>query len=343
MIRVILRSKGDAAMNTKNCPHCDVVLPEESAFCLYCMNKLTEEEQVTPIKRIPRKSINKWVFAALCVVVLLTAGITVLLLNPKNEQPEPPGGTNYKKYIGIWDVDDPGVPAHIYTDGGIRLQILSVKDNTIRFHLVKVSSPPANRVAQLENAAGEIVDGIIYFTFKDDGWGNAGTGTIQLNNDRVYVDVKITDRNDNAYWDLLINTRFKKVEEESVSIEYLLGDFNIVKNMLGSEYTDERINDMYSSYHYDDGLVLAVDPDTDAVRNVSVEYRFADNKAKYHYNTLNGKSSYEDVISMMGEPVYSDLNHVIEKIITYEIQGKGVKFFLDEDLVVIGIMYFWPE
>ena len=39
----------------KKCPFCSKDIPDEMTFCLYCMNKLTDEKKVENINPKPKK------------------------------------------------------------------------------------------------------------------------------------------------------------------------------------------------------------------------------------------------------------------------------------------------
>ena len=104
---------------------------------------------------------------------------------------------DYSDYVGEWiSTKD------LWNKGGVILEIKSIKNNAVKFDLTSVSSAPYNRIAYIENVSAEIVGGVVNFSFKDDGWGNSGSGMLVLRSGKVYVETSISKYDSNAMWDL---------------------------------------------------------------------------------------------------------------------------------------------
>ncbi|HEX2947947.1 MAG TPA: hypothetical protein VHT96_18565 [Clostridia bacterium] len=69
---------------------------------------------------------------------------------------------------------------------------LIIDSNNKTIDLTDESRPPSSRIAEVE-ATLEMEAAKGFFTFEDDGWGNAGKGTVEFSRDKVVVDITITD------------------------------------------------------------------------------------------------------------------------------------------------------
>lgn len=88
-------------------------------------------------------------------------------------------------------------------DGGVKLEITDLSENSVSFTYTAISSAPANRIADVIVDKAEIVDGQVQFTFDDDGWFNRGTGYIKfLPDGKIEVKTKITRRDSEAMWEI---------------------------------------------------------------------------------------------------------------------------------------------
>jgi hypothetical protein len=91
--------------------------------------------------------------------------------------------TTWNSYGGDWKV--PG------SEGGLNLKFTGA--NTANMTIDDISSPPANRIAQIEvNNIMFEADGTALFTFDDDGWGTSGKGKIELKSNQVIVTIEHT-------------------------------------------------------------------------------------------------------------------------------------------------------
>ncbi len=107
----------------------------------------------------------------------------------------------YESYVGTYYSEN-GTPETIYTKGGSCIEIQSVYGNNVKFIITAISSAPNNRIAiaRAEGSVGE--NGIVNFTYSDDGWGNSGTGAIVLKNDKVVVTSSMKKADSSAMWKL---------------------------------------------------------------------------------------------------------------------------------------------
>lgn len=107
----------------------------------------------------------------------------------------------YESYVGTYYSEN-GMPETIYTKGGSCIEIQSVYGNNVKFTITAISSAPNNRIAiaRAEGSVGE--NGIVNFTYSDDGWGNSGTGAIVLKNDKVVVTSSMKKADSSAMWKL---------------------------------------------------------------------------------------------------------------------------------------------
>ena len=69
----------------KKCPYCGAEIEESARFCLYCMQSLTEKEQILP----HQKKKMPWVLILSAVIAALLISVTALLVGklPSEEAP----------------------------------------------------------------------------------------------------------------------------------------------------------------------------------------------------------------------------------------------------------------
>lgn len=334
-------------MNTKCCPKCGKELPVESVFCPYCMTKLIDVRTGETIKIKKHKYILPIVIIAV-IVILIVAGITVFFVfqgntnsNNTNEKAvnstenttEEAVKTDYSSYIGLW-CDKNSDIENITQEGGNLLEIISVKDDIVRFTFTKTSSASSfNRIARISNVTSQIIDGIGTFTFDDDNWLNSGTGKIKLLDDEIYIETNITTRNDIANWD--IGGTFYLVKSDNSIIDfknynYLGADFNEVKNHFGEEIQTmpEALDN--TDLHQYSGLGIMVNNITNEIVSITVEYSSNQlSKSSLCYGSINGNSTYDDVYSQMGEPAH---NNISDGRIAYIINGNYLYFQFDDNM-----------
>ncbi|MBM7656354.1 hypothetical protein [Neobacillus cucumis] len=105
-----------------------------------------------------------------------------------------------KAYGGNWG------DANFYSNGGNGLTITFINSNTATVAIQSVSSPPANRIAEISFTARFPQNGTTSFTFDDDGWFSKGSGTIKLANNQVIVTITITEKSEDN-WSIFSGTK----------------------------------------------------------------------------------------------------------------------------------------
>ena len=111
---------------------------------------------------------------------------------PSSKQNKVNLSTNIKNnYLGKWIdsnyqiVQMPGYTASF----GSELYLMYKNDGIIEMNMYDISAPPANRIASVETEVKILTEGVGTFTFDDDGWGSHGSGTIELHEDQVIINI----------------------------------------------------------------------------------------------------------------------------------------------------------
>jgi ribosomal protein S26 len=126
-----VKTKGGERINTKNCPNCSRELPEESAFCLFCMEKLVPEEAVLTAGRpavvYGGKRLIAVLYALLAVVSVCCVLLALLYFSPEPPEPslpepdEIPAQTEYNvDFLNTGNVWTRSVPEQQTTANGGR-------------------------------------------------------------------------------------------------------------------------------------------------------------------------------------------------------------------------------
>lgn len=333
-------------MNTKFCPKCGKELPVESVFCPYCMTKLIDVKTGEPIKIKKHKYVLPIVIIVI-VIMFAVAGIIMFFVaqantDKANEITSVPTEnttteavkTDYSSYIGLWCDKDSNIE-NMTENGGNLLEIISVKDDIVRFTFTKTSTPAFNRIARISNVTSQIIDGTGTFTFDNDNWLNSGTGKIKFLNNEIYIETNITNRNDSANWDIGGTFYLTKSDNSIIDFknyDYLNADFDEVKSHFGEE-TEEVISasDKWNIHTYS-GFNVTVLKKTNKIVSITVEYSSNSlTKSNLCYGTLNGSSTYDDVYAKLGEPIYNSLS---SGSVAYNIDGGTLGFEFDENLFV---------
>ena len=327
-------------MNTKNCPKCGKELPQEAVFCPYCMTKLIDVKTGKNIK-VKKKNFVLPVII-ITVAVLITVTVVVLFVfmgngSNKDMQVTPSSANtdkiNYSNYIGLWsdqnkDIDD------VTYNGGNLLEIISVKDDVVRFTFTKISSAPDNRIARISNVTSKIIDGTGTFTFDDDNWQNSGTGKIKFIDDEIYLETNITNRSENSMWD--IGGSFYLVKSDNSltdfkNYNYIGSDFDEVKRSFGEEIQD-KVSIENIEIHYFSGIQVQVNKRTNQIVAVYIDYSGVPmSKSNLCYGEIDGNSTYDDVYSILGEPSYNNISH---NFVTYTTENGTLIFYFDDNMYV---------
>lgn len=329
-------------MDTKYCRNCGKELPVESAFCPYCMTKLIDVKTGEEIK-VKKKLV--FLISVIALFVFVIAGIILILfLMPNisknnNSQTSSISSSNtnqkvdYSKYIGLWY--DKGKTKDDFADvGGSMLEIVSVKDDVVRFTFTRKSNPAYSWIARLDNVTCRVIDGVGTFSFDNDSWLNSGNGIIKFNDNEIYLETTVITKGDNALWDIGGKFYLSKAEDSIIdfeSINYLGQDFDSVKNHFG-EQTDDVITASDKWYVYTfDGFSVTVLIETNKIVSLNVTYLSSTNKTGLCYGNINGNSTYDDVYAKLGEPIY---NFLSSGSVAYNIDGGTLSFEFDENLFV---------
>lgn len=125
---------------------------------------------------------------------------------PDQTETEPVVNVDYTSYTGQWMYGTDST-------GKTELNIKSVSGNTVVFDL-KVSSPVADgKTAQITDCSAVCEGGMGRFTFADDGFGNAGSGTLVFGKNQVGVSATITSAAKNAAWRLACDVVVKRPQD----------------------------------------------------------------------------------------------------------------------------------
>ena len=300
------------------CPKCSKEIFEESRFCPYCMTKFGDVQDYNKIKK--RKTKIPGIIISILVVMII-AGVFVFAYfnrdkSSNSEKKEEENQSvnididnsytnkndneekDYNTYCGTYYNEEctDGTPED---GGGYELNIYSIQNDTVLFSLISYQAPPASRFASVENMVATLKDDKAEFMFSDDGWENAGTGSILFMEDnRIYVNVKLTSANSDAMWDINTDNYFKKVSGEDiddyVDFSNALGnEFNVIKTKMGKDPDKTEVINEITYYYYDNITVLEK---SNKVFQIQVNYNLMDyaDKKKYNFTFgINGLTDYK--------------------------------------------------
>jgi hypothetical protein len=85
----------------------------------------------------------------------------------------------------------------IESQGGEILDIKEVDGDTIKGSYESVGAAPGNRIASVD-FDGIVSNGILSFSFEDDGWGDAGSGILTFRKDNITVKLDTELSEDNS-------------------------------------------------------------------------------------------------------------------------------------------------
>lgn len=327
----------------KKCPYCKKELPDEAAFCPYCMQRLGEVNQISPAPVRKKSKKMLWLLAIPIVAVLIFGGLMTWKMIDKNSPDENVNNpsyfddtVDYTQYVGLWKSEE--------SNELTMLEILSVKNNSIVFDLTRASSKDQSQVARLVNVSSEIVDGTVSFSFEDDGWQNSGKGTLKINSEGIYVETTVLEKNRNAAWSIEGSANLKRQKNRVRDIDdYLEWEFDLLQEDFGEETEPVTISNFAAEEHHYGELKVSVDPNTRRITSLWVEYSKATDKSRFAYRSIDGYSTLEDVYSIMGQP---DSNTLIVSgesgEVGYRIGTNYVKFGFDENRNLVHILTFVP-
>lgn len=360
----------------KHCPHCGKELPPESNFCPYCMTKLIQEEKVS--EKPPQKpKQKKWIiYIGIAAGVLIVAVILWAILRQpakknipaaasavsavssravpssesvSSETSDVSSSVNYDSYVGKWYDEASQNKSDIMTQGGDCLQIVSANSTQMVFSLTAVTKPPTNRIAKIDNVTGQVNGNTISFAFSDDGWGNAGKGTLKLKDGEIYAKVEITEPDSSAQMSLSMQCYFKKVQETSSSqssapldVSQIIEDYSGIRGKLGEETAKSYIDkDTGYEIHTYGAVTVSIDSaHNDTVMNFLIDYTKIKDKKQYCFDALDGNATYKDVTDKYGTSSNESPNN-IGKEVGYEYRnGYYVKFIFNKSNNITSIYCF---
>lgn len=339
--------------DTKFCRNCGKELPLESTFCPYCMTKLID---VTTGKEIKVRKKKPIIIVTVSAAVLIAVIAVILLFangafngKSENTSPSTPVVTSaettkssdydYSKYVGIWCDKDSDISTATQNGGNI-LEIISVKDDVVRFTFTKTSSAPQNRIARISNVTTKVIDGIGTFSFDDDGWQNSGTGKIKFSDGEIYIENTVTNQNSESMWNIGGKFYLKKSESSMLDVEsnnFLNADFDDVKNAFGEEISDPFLASDKWYIHYYSGMNVMVTAETNKIYSITVDYSSGNlANSNIGFGEINGNSTYDDVYAELGEPMYNNITH---GDVTYKRKDGYVTFTFDDNMNLTNFVY----
>lgn len=341
-------------MNTKFCPKCGKELPQESVFCPYCMTKLIDVKTGDVIK-VKKKNYLIPILIILVIAIIVVCAVVFFIFQDKSNSDETNESTitttestatetsaviddtDYSQYIDIWCDKNSSID-NMTENGGNLLEIISVKNNVIRFTFTKTSSAPENRIARISNVTSEIIDGVGTFTFDNDNWLNSGTGKIKFLDDEIYLETTVLNSEDsNAMWDIGGSFYLTKSDSSIIDFknyDYLGEDFDEVKNTFGEEIAEVATASDKWDIHTYSGFDVTVLKETNKIVSITVFYSSNQlAKSNLCYGNINGNSTYDDVYTEMVEPIYNNISY---GDVTYLVEGNYINFSFDENMNLTG-------
>lgn len=180
------------------CKNCFKKISSRSQFCKYCgapidqeNTEAIKEETAEPAQGPPLPKAEKEEYSfklrsekekefpippkyiGIGIIVILLISIVAVVMNSSVFQT--PSSMDYNKYIGVWQ-EQAGVK--VESEGGVKLEILSIDGNTMKVSLGFYNSDNAKNSIRAENVTAAIKDGAAYYTFSNDGYGNSGNGVL---------------------------------------------------------------------------------------------------------------------------------------------------------------------
>ena len=139
-----------------------------------------------------------------------------------------------------------------------------------------------------------------------------------------------------------------------VNIRHFLGwNMEEVRDLLGNQTDSIPAEAMGYSYFFDTGLQIGAEGPEDGrvIMSVLVDYQQVDNR--FHFDRINGQSTYDDVTALLGSEPYNIRQRDIDPIqydslgaafsYGYFVDGSDndfIRFFFDDDNRVVGISLF---
>ena len=106
-------------------------------------------------------------------------------------------------------------------------------------------------------------------------------------------------------------------------------------------------------YYYENGLIVShlhIPYSPAPISSIIIDYGRADNRSAFHFNGIDGTSTYNDVVAMFGEPHMTRAGSDEERLGAVKSYGywvledsRVVRFNFDEDYNVVAINFFIPH
>lgn len=340
------------SIDIKFCRNCGKELPIESTFCPYCMTKLIDVATGGEIKVKKKLPIVITVISASAIAAAIAVAIfNIGVLEDKSEivpkavttvptaDIEGYNLSDYSKYVGIWCDKDSDISTAV-RDGGNILEIISVKNDIVRFTFTKTSSAPYNRIARISNVTTKAIDGVGTFSFDDDGWQNSGSGKIKFSDGEIYIENTVTNQNSNSMWNIGGKCYLKKLADSIFDVmdsSILNADFDAEKNKFGEEISDPFFASDKWYIHYYSGMSVTVLAENNQIYSISVDYSSGNlANSNISFGGINGNSTYDDVYAEFGEPLY---NNITYGNVTYKQKDGYVTFCFDDNMNLTSFVY----
>ena len=323
-------------MEMKQCPCCNKEIPQESNFCLFCMTKFIEEETLEPVT-IKRRKKGFFVLSAIAAVLMIV-GLVVLVgsIQEKNR--------DYSEYVGTWVSEDLPESQNAFYSGGVKLTILSIQNRKITFDLYSISAPPNNRIAGMGNITAILEGNTARFGFKDDGFGNGGTGYLRLKNGAIFVEATIDEPNEDAMWTLEVEEPLKRSWPAVVYVDEYLGEqYNLVSENFGVTNPEGRYEEDSDLLRYDYPGISVWATEDGFINTIHVDYSQIEDKERFRFCTyISGVSTYESVYGQLWTPEYKEEEDG-RTVAGYYIGAQEeyfMKVYYDADNVVSEVLCF---
>ncbi len=151
---------------------------------------------------------NKTIIIIICILILSGCG----KINPSNAKPETVDqastagisqteNDNYEGYSGLW-TESSFSHEEVLTYSGLEFSF-QVTDKTYLDGYLFMQQGTTERIAEIDNITGKIINGELNYKYNDDGWGGSGILHITFSNDNAIQievqDYKMKDNNLSGY------------------------------------------------------------------------------------------------------------------------------------------------
>lgn len=245
-----------------------------------------------------------------------------------------PTNVDLNSYIGNWQSEQ---NKDVYLYGGVSLNILEKTSETITFTLTAIQAPPANRIAIIENITAKINSNQADFIFADDGWGNAGTGTLLINDNNIYVKTELTTIEPTSNWNLSVDCNVYKLHDviDVIDLEHYMNvQYDTIKSKFGEE-TQEGFMGVDGEYHIHGPLSVSVDETNGLITSFELDFTHS-GSIKYKIAGIDSSFTKEMVTALLGKCAYLDENTLVYMI---DYGQYNVEYHFDNNNRLLKAMY----